>query len=92
VDRSVPTPEDIAASDEVIAMVDLALRGTKAEDREAFILFAIEGFTVDEITVITGRTHEQVRASIKNAREHVRNQAPVNDVFKDRLLKTTKIA
>jgi DNA-directed RNA polymerase specialized sigma24 family protein len=92
IDRGVPTPEEIAATDEVIAMVDLALRGGKAEDREAFILFAIEGFTVDEICVITGRSPEQVRESVKNAREHVRRQAPVNDVFKDRLLRHTKIA
>ena len=91
-DRSAPTPEDIAASDEVIAMVDLALRGVKPEEREAFILFAIEGFTIDEICVITGRSQEQVREAVKHAREHVRRQTPVNDVFKDRLLKNTKIA
>ena len=92
IDRGAPTPEQIAASDEVIAMIDVALRGGKAEDREAFILFAIEGFTIDEICVITGRTQEQVRESVKSAREHVRKQAPVSDVFKDRLLKSTKIA
>jgi RNA polymerase sigma factor (sigma-70 family) len=92
IDRGAATPEQIASSDEVIAMIDLALKGGKAEDREAFILFAIEGFTVDEISVITGRSQEQVRASVKTAREHVRKQAPVNDVFKDRLLKSTKIA
>jgi RNA polymerase sigma factor (sigma-70 family) len=91
-DRGAPTPEQIAASDEVIAMVDVALRGGKPEDREAFILFAIEGFTVDEISVITGRTQEQIRESVKRAREHVKKQAPVNDVFKDRLLQSTKIA
>lgn len=90
IDRGTPTPEQIAASDEVIAMVDLSLRGAQAEDREAFILFAIEGFTVDEICVITGRSHEQVRASVQHAREHVRKQAPVNDAFKDQLLKSTK--
>jgi len=92
VDRSAPTPEDIAASEEVIAMIDLALRGVKPQDRDAFILFAIEGFTVDEITVITGRKHDQIRESVKIAREHVRKYSPVNDVFKDRLLKKTKIA
>lgn len=92
IDRGAPTPEQIAASDEVIAMIDIALRGGKAEDREAFILFAIEGFTIDEICVITGRTQDQVRESVKRAREHVRRQTPVSDVFKDRLLKSTKIA
>jgi RNA polymerase sigma factor (sigma-70 family) len=91
-DWGAPTPEDIAASDEVIAMVDLALRGSKPEEREAFILFAVEGFTVSEISVITGRSQEQVRQAIGNAREQVRNSTPVNDVFKDRLLQKTKIA
>lgn len=90
IDRGAPTPEEIASTDEVIAMIDMALRGSKPEDREALILFAIEGFTVEEISVITGRSQEEVRASVKTAREHVRNSTPVSDVFKDRLLKSTK--
>lgn len=91
-DRSVPTPEDIAASDEIVAMIDLALRGAKPEDREAFLLFTVEGFTVDEIAVISGRSDHQVRDSVKAAREHVRSKLPLDSVMKERLLQHSKTA
>jgi len=92
-DRGAPTPEEIAMSDELVGMVDVSLRGTKTDDREAFLLYAIEGFTIDEIAVITNRAAEQVRASIKAAREHLRRTLPAKDqAFTERLLSTTKIA
>ena len=42
-DDGAETPEEIAASDEVMGMIEAALRGAHHEDREAFILFTIEG-------------------------------------------------
>jgi RNA polymerase sigma factor (sigma-70 family) len=71
-DRRIATPEDIASSDELIALVQVALLGSKPEDREALILHAIEGFTVEEIAAITDRQSEAVRHSITAARNHVR--------------------
>ena len=88
----VATPEDSAASDEMVEMVESALRGTRPEEREAFLLFGIEGFTVEEISAISGRSQDDVRNSIQSAREQLQKNLPVSDEFKDKLLAHTKIA
>ena len=74
-DRRVSTPEQIASSDEMLRLVEAALRGTDRSAREAFILQAIEGFTEDEIAAITDRKLDDVRASVSVAREHLRKSA-----------------
>lgn len=74
-DRRVPTPEQIASSDELLRLVETALHGTTRPAREAFILFAVEGFTHDEIAAITDRKLEDVRASVTVAQEHLRKSA-----------------
>ena len=71
-DRRVSTPEQIASSDEMLRLVEVALRGTDRSAREAFILQAVEGFTEEEIAAITDRKPDEVRASVKAAREHLR--------------------
>ena len=90
--RGVATPEESAASDEMVRMIVLALLGTKTEDREAFLLYGIEGFTVDEISVISSRTGDAVRVSIKTAREHLKKNLPAPVALKDKLLQNTKLA
>jgi DNA-directed RNA polymerase specialized sigma24 family protein/ribosome-associated translation inhibitor RaiA len=90
--RGVATPEESAASDEMVRMIELALLGTKTEDREAFLLFGIEGFTVEEISIISSRPGEAVRGSIQSAREHLRKHLPAPVPLKDKLLQNTKIA
>jgi RNA polymerase sigma factor (sigma-70 family) len=76
-DRRTSTPEDIASSDEMVALVQFALEGASRADREAFILHALEGFSLDEIAVITDRKPDEVRASIELAREHLSHLAPL---------------
>jgi RNA polymerase sigma factor (sigma-70 family) len=88
----VATPEESAASDEMIRMIEAALVGTTPQDREAFLLYGIEGFTVDEISAISSRPSEAVRSYINVAREHLRKNLPVPGVVKDKLLQNTKIA
>src|SRR5579864_288944 len=63
-DRRASTPEDIASSDEMVTLVQFALEGAGNADREAFILHAVEGFSLDEIAAITDRKPEEVRVSI----------------------------
>ncbi len=89
-DRGAATPEEIAASDEMINLVELALLGAKREDREAFILNAVEGFTTQEIAAITDRKPDEVRASVAAAREHLRTSLPVSNEFKQKLLEYSK--
>jgi DNA-directed RNA polymerase specialized sigma24 family protein/ribosome-associated translation inhibitor RaiA len=71
-DQRVSTPEEIASSDELLRLVEVALHGTDRTAREAFILYAVEGFTHDEIAVITDRKLDDVRASVSLASEHLR--------------------
>jgi RNA polymerase sigma factor (sigma-70 family) len=85
-DRRVATPEDIASSDEMLALVQYALNGVARSEREAFILHTMEGFSVDEIAAITDRRSEEVLSSIAAVREHLRRFPPVADRFKGKLL------
>jgi DNA-directed RNA polymerase specialized sigma24 family protein/ribosome-associated translation inhibitor RaiA len=67
-DRRAATPEQVAVSDEMLALVHSALRGVKRVDREAFLLYGIEGFSIPEISAITDRRPEEVEASIAASR------------------------
>jgi RNA polymerase sigma factor (sigma-70 family) len=91
-DRRVRNPEEVACSEEMITLVEAALLSARPEDREAFILSAIEGFTVSEIAVTTDRTNQEVRASIAAAREHLRENLRVPNPFKEKLLQHPKTA
>jgi RNA polymerase sigma factor (sigma-70 family) len=91
-DRRTATPEDIASSDEMITLVQLALDGAQRPDRESFILHAVEGFSVEEIAAITDRKADDVRTSIATAREHLRQSAPLAgrwDRSNSRMLRAT---
>ena len=88
-DRRAATPEDIASSDEMIALVQFALNGASRADRESFILHAVEGFSVEEVAVITDRKPDEVKASITAAREHLRRSAPLADRFKGKLIQAS---
>ncbi|HLH06324.1 MAG TPA: HPF/RaiA family ribosome-associated protein [Terriglobales bacterium] len=88
--RGLSSPEDTAAQSEVITLIERALHGTKPEDREAFLLFTIEGFTVDEIVAISSRPVDAVRNSINSAREYLRRNLPVPSHLKDKLLEHSK--
>jgi RNA polymerase sigma factor (sigma-70 family) len=81
-DRRTATPEDIASSDEMVTLVQFALEDAGQAHREAFILHAIEGFSLDEISAITDRKSDEVRSSIELARKHLRHLAPLADRFK----------
>jgi len=90
-DRRLATPEDVAASDEMIDIVNGALKGGSREDREAFILYAFEGFTVREIAAIADRKEGQVRAAIEGARHRLQQTLPVSH-WRDMLLQHSRPA
>jgi RNA polymerase sigma factor (sigma-70 family) len=85
-DTNVRTPEEIFASEEMVAQLDLALHEVSAPDREAFVLYTGEGFTVEEISRLTGRSSERVRKSIQHAREKIRKKVPEQNRFQRSLL------
>jgi RNA polymerase sigma factor (sigma-70 family) len=89
-DRRMSTPEQSAYSDEVIALVQAALRGADRTDREAFLLYGIEGFSLGEIAAITGRHVEAVRESVQRARDCVRSAPAIASEFHHELLVKTR--
>jgi RNA polymerase sigma factor (sigma-70 family) len=91
-DPAASNPEELAARRELIDLVETTLRDAGRTEREAFILYTIEGFTLDEIGDITNHTVEEVRAAIRKAREHLQRALPMQDSLKDRLVEYSKSA
>lgn len=91
-DAGAANPEDLAARRELITLVETALGGTGPAEREAFILYTIEGFTLEEISDITSHSTEEVRASIRKAREHLQRALPIKDSFKEKLMEYSRSA
>jgi len=87
-DGRVSTPEQIVGSDEMMRLIALSLRDIRPANREAFILHAIEGFGVDEISAITGDPPDRVLASISAARDHLRKSPAFVQQFKGRFAST----
>jgi DNA-directed RNA polymerase specialized sigma24 family protein/ribosome-associated translation inhibitor RaiA len=81
-DGRVATPEQIVGSDEMMRLIASALHDVSPVNREAFILHAIEGFGVDEISAITGASPDRVLSSISTAREHLRKSPRLVRQFK----------
>ena len=87
-DARVATPEQIMASDELLRLIASALHDLGSGPREAFILHAIEGFSVEEIVAITGQPAERVLAYVSTARDHLRKAPGLARQFKGRFAPT----
>jgi DNA-directed RNA polymerase specialized sigma24 family protein/ribosome-associated translation inhibitor RaiA len=87
-DDRIATPEQIVGSDEMMRLIASALQDVSPAHREAFILHAIEGFGVDEISAITGVLPEVVLNSISTARDHLRKSPRLVRQFKGRFANT----
>jgi DNA-directed RNA polymerase specialized sigma24 family protein len=84
-DSRVATPEQIMASDEMLRLIASALRDLGSGPREAFILHAVEGFSIEEINGITGHPPERVVDFISAARDHLRKAPALSRGFHRRL-------
>lgn len=91
-DPTANNPEELAARRELIRLVGTALRDAGHSEREAFIFYTIEGFTLEEIADITSHTVEEVRAAIRRAREHLQRALPIQDPLKDKLVEYSRSA
>ena len=87
-DGRVSTPEQIVGSREMMRLIAAALRDVGRDHREAFILHAIEGFGVDEVSAITGIPPDRVLNSISAARDHLRKSPQFVGQFKGRFANT----
>jgi RNA polymerase sigma factor (sigma-70 family) len=89
-DRRVASPEETRYSDELLALVDRALDGVNRTDREAFLLYGVEGFSLNEVASITGRHTEAVRESVQRARDCVRSAPTLAREFDKDLVGTSR--
>jgi RNA polymerase sigma factor (sigma-70 family) len=65
-------PEELLAHEETVDRLQRAVAGLAPELRESFVLFALEGFTSDEVAMMTGKTPAQVVSEVEQAREILR--------------------
>jgi RNA polymerase sigma factor (sigma-70 family) len=91
-DQNMRTPEEIMSGDEMVAQLAIVLREVHTQDREAFVLFTLEGFTVDEISRLAGRPPDQVRRSIHDARAHIQQKLPTQNQLRKSLLHHSRVA
>lgn len=91
-DPAANNPEELAARRELISLVSNALRDAGRREREAFIFYTIEGFTLEEIADITSQSVEEARAAIGRAREHLQRALPIQDPLKDKLVEYSRSA
>jgi RNA polymerase sigma factor (sigma-70 family) len=91
-DPTANTPEELAARRELLNLVEATLRDAGRDEQEAFILYTVEGFTLEEIADIGNHTVEEVRAAIRRASDHLQRSLPLKDPLKDKLLEYSKSA
>jgi RNA polymerase sigma factor (sigma-70 family) len=89
-DPTANTPEELVARSELLNLVEATLRGAGRDEQEAFILYAVEGFTLEEIADIGNHTVEEVRAAIRRASDHLQRSLPLKDPLKTKLLEHVK--
>jgi RNA polymerase sigma factor (sigma-70 family) len=87
-----PTPEQEAANDEAIEQLEDALRGLPREQRHAFVLYTVEGFSIDEAAQVIGRETDSVKKLIIGAREQVMKKLPPTNALKKRLIEHSNVA
>ncbi|UCF35480.1 MAG: sigma-70 family RNA polymerase sigma factor [Acidobacteriota bacterium] len=67
-------PEELIERDEMAAQLQKAIARLPESQREAFILFVLEGFTSDEVAMVTGKTPDEVVWEVGEARAQLRGQ------------------
>jgi RNA polymerase sigma factor (sigma-70 family) len=91
-DQTVRTPEEIFASEEMVAQLDLVLREVSPPEREVFVLYALEGFTVEEIARITDLAADRIRKFIQHARARIQRDLPPQNELRQQLLRHSRVA
>jgi RNA polymerase sigma-70 factor (ECF subfamily) len=66
-DRSIPAPEEVVLLEETWQGLEAALNQLPAEQREAFLLRAVEGLSYAEIAAMLGRPVQRVKSSYRAA-------------------------
>ncbi len=73
-DNTSINPEEILERDETEQQIQQSIANLPESFRESFVLYVLEGFTSDEIAMMTGKYPRQVIDEVENAREILRNE------------------
>ena len=73
-DRHSASPEELLAREEVAERLQRAIAHLPHELRESFVLFSLEGFTSDEVAMITGKQAAQILAEVETARARLKQE------------------
>ena len=57
-----------------------------------YILFTLEGFTIEEIARLSDRPHDDIRQSIHHARERIQKTLPEQNDLRQSLLQRSRVA
>ena len=71
-DERVPTPEEALARREMQRHINRTLARLPRRWRAAFVLYAVEGLTLEEVARVTRRPVEEVRRAVESARNFLR--------------------
>ena len=71
-DGSTSNPEELMEREETEAQLQRAIAALPSSIRESFVLFALEGFTSDEVAMMTGKEPQEVLDEVEQAREALR--------------------
>ena len=67
-------PEEIMAKDEVEEQLHRSIAQLPKPLRESFVLFALEGFTSDEVAMMTGKSADEVVKDVESARSALKQE------------------
>ncbi len=73
-DGSISNPEQLLERDEMEAQLQRAIAALSPSVRESFVLFALEGFTSDEVAMMTGKQPQKILDEVEQAREALRRE------------------
>ncbi|MGH9527779.1 MAG: sigma factor-like helix-turn-helix DNA-binding protein, partial [Terriglobales bacterium] len=85
-DAAAPTPEDIAYSSEMVTLLTAALQRLPPRQREEMVLFAIEGFSIDELAMLSGRSPAAIRSELGAANAALARQTGIQGELRRHLV------
>lgn len=85
-DAAAPTPEDIAYSSEMVTLLTAALERLPPRQREEMVLFAMEGFSIDELAMLSGRPPAAIRSELGAANAALARQTGIQGELRRHLV------
>lgn len=90
-DRAMATPEEIAYSNEMLTLLEAALGRLSPQHREDLVLFALEGFTVRELAILSQRPAAEIYRDLLEAQRKLGEQKDLPEELRHLLLEQTQV-